>query len=245
MIENSLSGGGGGIMNESAGTLVVESTTLRGNVSTGISGAGGAILNFGVAEISDSTLSGNKASGTSSSNNGGGFENIGIAALTNVTISGNTTSGRGGGLFQGFAAGKLKLRNVTIANNKASIAGGGIQDMGGSAHTELLNTIVAGNVAGSSNDCDGTVISNGYNLVEDVAGCAIGGDPTGNILGLSALLLPLADNGGPTATMALGGASPAIDSGTNAGCPLTDQRGVRRPRHGGFALVCDMGAVER
>jgi hypothetical protein len=244
VIENSFSGGGGGIFNDSAASLFVESTTIRGNVSTGISGAGGGVFNFGFVEMADSTISGNKASGTSASNNGGGFENIGDATLTNVTISGNTTSGRGGGIFQGASAGKLVLRNVTISDNTASIAGG-IQDMAFGPHPELVNTIVAGNTAGTSRDCDGTVTSLGYNLVHNIVGCTIAGDPTGNILGSPARLLPLADNGGPTWTMMPRRASPAVDAGLNAACPLTDQRGVARPRDDGGGLVCDMGAVER
>jgi len=245
VVENSFSGGGGGIFNETSGTLFVESTTIRNNVATGISGAGGGIFNFGVVEIAESTISGNKATGTSASNNGGGFENIGRASLTNVTISGNSTSGRGGGVFQGASADKLQLINVTIANNSASIAAGGLQDMARAAHTELGNTIVAGNASPVSNDCNGTVISNGYNLVQDTAACVIAGDPTGNILGAASGLLPLADNGGPTRTMMPAVGSPAVDAGSNAFCPRTDQRGVPRPRDAGAGLVCDMGAVER
>jgi hypothetical protein len=245
VVENSLSGGGGGILNDSGGSLVVESTTIRGNVATGISGGGGAVLNFGVVEMSESTISGNKASGSSASNNGGGFENIGLASLTNVTISGNSTSGRGGGVFQGASADKLVLRNVTVAANTARLGGGGIQDMSRGPHTQFVNTIVGANAAGASNDCDGTVVSLGYNLMQDAGGCTITGDPTGNVLGVSPLLMALGDNGGPTWTMAPGSSSPAIDTGSNAACPAVDQRGIARPRNGGLGLVCDMGAVER
>src|SRR4051812_12072851 len=244
VVQNSFSGGGGGIMNSDRAYLGVQSTTVRGNVSTGVSGAGGGILNFGTADVTDSTITGNKASGTSSSNNGGGFENIGVAALTNVTISGNTTSGRGGGLFQGFAASKLTLRNVTVANNAANI-GGGVQNMSPTAPPDLVNTIVAANTAGSSTDCDGTIISSGYNLVQSTAGCTVAGDPTGNILGVNAHLLALADNGGPTWTMGFKKASPALDAGWNAACPAADQRGVARPQDGGGGPVCDIGAFER
>ena len=51
---------------------------------------------------------------------------------------------------------------------------------------------------------------------------------------------PLADNGGPTETQALGVGSPAIDAVTAAGvCPVTDQRGAERG-----SGPCDVGAYE-
>ena len=54
------------------------------------------------------------------------------------------------------------------------------------------------------------------------------------------LLLPLANNGGPTQTQVLTAGSLAIDAGTT-GCPptpATDQRGIARPQ----GLACDIGA---
>jgi len=48
------------------------------------------------------------------------------------------------------------------------------------------------------------------------------------------------NNGGFTPTCALLPMSPAIDSGDDAACPATDQRGVRRPQ----GLHCDVGAFE-
>jgi hypothetical protein len=50
----------------------------------------------------------------------------------------------------------------------------------------------------------------------------------------------LADNGGPTETMALGTGSPAIDAGDDATCESMDQRGVSRPQ----GAHCDIGAFE-
>jgi hypothetical protein len=52
------------------------------------------------------------------------------------------------------------------------------------------------------------------------------------------LLQPLADNGGPTRTMAITIGSPAFNAGL--GCPAADQRGVARPQAG----ACDLGAFE-
>jgi hypothetical protein len=50
----------------------------------------------------------------------------------------------------------------------------------------------------------------------------------------------LADNGGPTWTMALAPGSPAIDLGNAQGAPPSDQRGVPRPSGSGV----DIGAFE-
>ncbi|HEY1918443.1 MAG TPA: choice-of-anchor Q domain-containing protein [Streptosporangiaceae bacterium] len=52
------------------------------------------------------------------------------------------------------------------------------------------------------------------------------------------MLGPLADNGGPTKTIALLPGSPAI--GTGGKCPATDQRGDPRSRKTG----CDIGAFQ-
>jgi hypothetical protein len=55
-------------------------------------------------------------------------------------------------------------------------------------------------------------------------------------------LASLANNGGPTQTLALQAGSPAIDQIPAASCPTTDQRGVTRPDNGESA--CDIGAYE-
>src|SRR5262249_13789623 len=62
---------------------------------------------------------------------------------------------------------------------------------------------------------------------------------------------PLADNGGPTQTMALPSTSPAVDRGNNSGCAASpannlDQRGINRPAdgNGDSNPVCDIGAYE-
>jgi hypothetical protein len=56
------------------------------------------------------------------------------------------------------------------------------------------------------------------------------------------MLRPLANNGGPTRTMALRAGSPAIDliRPSGDGCATIDQRGVTRPAGG----RCDAGAFE-
>ena len=68
---------------------------------------------------------------------------------------------------------------------------------------------------------------------------------TGN-LDTDPLLLPLGSYGGFTRTMPLAYGSPAIDAGTNTGCPSIDQRGFARPQDGDGKGIptCDMGATE-
>jgi hypothetical protein len=69
----------------------------------------------------------------------------------------------------------------------------------------------------------------GYNLD---SGGSCGFTRTTDLTHTDPLLSPLADNGGPTPTMALRPGSPAFDRGGTAanGCPATDQRGVARPQ---------------
>ena len=61
-----------------------------------------------------------------------------------------------------------------------------------------------------------------------------------NLLVADTRLGPLANNGGPTDTMALLEGSPGIDGGTPTECPSTDQRGTARPQR----VRCDIGAYE-
>ncbi len=84
----------------------------------------------------------------------------------------------------------------------------------------LTNTILAGNTAYVNNTGDdlevqGQITSATYDLVQDHTGNTLTNGTNGNIVGLAAQLGALANNGGPTATMALLYGSPAIDAGTN------------------------------
>jgi hypothetical protein len=94
-------------------------------------------------------------------------------------------------------------------------------------------------------DVSATVTSNGNNLIGKTDGSSgwIGSD----LLDKDPMLGPLANNGGPTQTMALLPGSPAINAGNNLlavdaqGNPLTtDQRGFLRVADG----TVDIGAVE-
>ena len=197
---------GAGINNTGSGTLTVSNSALSTN-SAANHGAG--IYNSGTATVAHSTLNNNTAT-----NDGGGINsNGGTLTLTNSTISGNTAT-TGGGIVN-FAT--LTVTNSTISGNTAGISNFNTLN--------IANTIIANSTSGA--DCAGTQpASSNNNLVEDgsVTSGAITGDP---------FLGPLANNGGPTFTMALGALSPAIAAGDAAisnAAPIfgLDQRGYTR-----------------
>jgi hypothetical protein len=134
----------------------------------------------------------------------------------------------------------VSVSNSTLAGNSASL-GGGI--LSGSVNApQVGSTIVAGNTGGSAPDVYETVSSQGHNLIGITDGSSgwTATDLTGSVASpLNALLGPLANNGGPTQTVALLPGSPAIDAGGDTG-PSTDQRGLPRPS----GLHFDIGAFE-
>jgi CSLREA domain-containing protein len=222
--------GGGGIYSFSA--LTMTDSIVSANTSTGI--GGGIVISTNAAvNLTNVTISENTATGSS-----GGIHIQGnpTVNLTNVTISGNTASDAGGLLV---STGTITILNSTITNNhKTSGTAGGIVFYNNTLN--IKNTIVAGN---DGDECNGSINSQGYNLSSD-ATCSFtkpGDHPSTN-----PLLGPLANNGGPTQTHALLTGSPAIDAGTNTGCPSTDQRGVTRPIDGDAVVgaICDIGAYE-
>ena len=141
-------------------------------------------------------------------------DNSGTLTLTSNAFSGNSATW--GGAMMNNVAGTSTLISNTFSGNSAATAGGGIYV--GSGTVNLKNSIVTGNTGG---DISGTLIDQGNNLV-----------------GIDALLGPLADYGGPTQTMALLPGSPAVDAISDGSCSSTDQRGL--PRVGN----CDIGSFE-
>ena len=227
---NLTAGQGGGIFN--AGNTTVTNSTISGNTATAF---GGGIQNPGTLDVTNSTISGNSAASS-----GGGIENGGVLNLTNSTISGNLSfNGSGGGILHGSIS-LLRVTNSTIAGNTAAF-GGGIYMYYGPGY--LLNTIVANNSGGN---CYGTAITNGgYNL-DSATTCGFGFN-NGSMSNTNPNLGPLANNGGPTQTMALLPGSPAFERGSQttpgsggSSCTETDQRGIARPQ----GIYCDIGAYE-
>jgi hypothetical protein len=211
---------GGGILNRATQASTTD-TTIAGNTAN--DGAGG-IHNEALMTITRSTLFGN--SGT----NGGGTANVGTMTVINSTLSDNTAMTSGGGVTN---SGTLDLTNVTIAENNATFG----SSLANSGSATLKNVILKRGLNGAN--CQGTFASLGHNIANDDS-CAGSLTEAGDLSGQSPLLLPLADNGGPTRTHALDEGSPALDGGDDNGCPPTDQRGVPRPQ----GAACDVGAYE-
>jgi hypothetical protein len=217
----SLEGGGarGGAIFADGGSLIVDTATFANNFAVGGNGGNGGQndggLNCG-------------AHGKGGFAFGGGIANN--AATINVKHS--TLS------LNNAQAGNTGVNTPGVSKPAQPVAegtGGGIRV--GPASVTLENTIIAGNTAANGlgdassapipgPNVDGAVTSNGHNLL-GVATEATGFTGTGDQTGANPMLAALADNGGPTQTMALSPGSPAIDAGVASGATF-DQRGMPR-----------------
>ncbi len=252
---------GGGIRN--SGVLTLTACTLSGNRATDYGGGihsngalalidtildnnssefGGGIFNSasGKASINSSAIMNNRATIW---NGGGVYNNGGAITITASTISGNSAAAEGGGIYNTFG-GPVTLIASTVASNTAQTGGGLINW----ETLVLSNSLIGNNAAANSPDCEGTLISQDYNLIENTTSCTPTHATAHNIIGLDPQLGPLADNGGATPTHALLKNSPALNhipNGVNdcGGALPQDQRGFPRPYPTGGA--CDIGAYER
>jgi CSLREA domain-containing protein len=216
-------------------------------------GFGGAIFSmYGSVNIVNSTLTSNTAAGGNErlgtgdyggSGYGGAIFNLdGSPSMTNATIADNTvTAGNGdtagsadGGALYNLAygntynTGKAITASATLNNSILSNTIGGTND--------LVNQEVDGGTNNTGNTA--SVTTSGPNIV--VAYNNIPGGPngtaslstTGFVAGVTnsnlGLATSLANNGGPTQTLALLSGSKAIDKGKAIGGITTDQRGASR-----------------
>jgi len=280
-IQNGFDSGSGaegtGIRNN--GNLTLDQVVVQNNNTS--DGDGGGIFTGRAAPdpaallvITNSTISGNRSNGRGGgiSNGGRGIgdpDYAGTLIMVNSTVSGNTSGvnpdgeSAGGGIYN-HSNSTVTLFNVTVADNTANSTSGlgGTTNGGGgvfnnSGTFNVNNSLVADNNDASvvnADDCFGALSSTqGYNLVENMSGCTLGGTIVGNITGADPVLATLANNGGATSTQALLAHSPAIDAGNPSGCldnngtaMTKDQRGSVRPVAGisGGTAICDIGAFE-
>ena len=234
---------GGGIYNED--TLVMSHSTVRNNLaddSAGISNDGGSMT------IKFSTINNNTGISAAGMRN----SNASTAALTNSTVSSNSASASAGGIANS-AGSTLQLSNVTVAFNVADSDANNSGDGGGLANAGtavLRNSLLGENIDASASgsifpDCSGSFTSDGYNLIENTTGCAIGGNTTGNITGVDPGLTALALNGGRTQTNAFPTGAPPHNTANPGGCVDNTGAAVLGDQRDGARLNrCDIGAFE-
>ncbi len=262
---NSASGVGGGILTDGNGSLADGSLTLTdstfSNNSASLGGGLGVAsldLSGSTASIANSTMSGNTADA------GGGVFN----AESPLTITNSTIAGNSAGSSTGFASGgggildedgTLAVTNSTFSANSAATGGYDISSVsvtGAAVLASVKGSIVASKASGGN--CAGAITDAGYNIANDNScgfaktGAANNGDGVNPLLSS----FGLANNGGPTTTIALQSTSPAIDAIPFASCTdqatptasqlIADQRGYGRPDSvdDGASGPCDIGAYE-
>jgi hypothetical protein len=246
---------GGAIENSRAATLV--DCTFSNNAAAFM---GGAISNQATLSVTASTFTKNSSNGEATYDGYGGAVGSegGDVTIVNSTFSGNTASDAGAiGVYgpEGpYPAAVLTIANNTISGNTGVDGVGGVSVGAGNVIASIANTIVAGSSAPSDPDVSGAFAATDHDLVGvlgDATGFTTTGPTASIVLGTdnaSAIGLgPLADNGGPTQTMALLRGSPAIQAGDTAppspsfpAPPATDQRGLPRIVDG----TIDIGAYE-
>jgi predicted outer membrane repeat protein len=216
------SGTGGGVYLTNAGdkAIVVRDSTFRGNVAR--NGDGGALRAGDRVLVEGSTFAANvaDAAGGAVRSLGGGLD------AYRSTFAGNTASGNGSAIVADPPSGgplPVSLSAVTVT--------GGLGPGDAIIATGMLairGSIVAGGCFGGDYAVTATLTD-----AAGQCGGATVGDPQ---------LAPLADNGGPTPTMALYASSDALDLVPAHFCAETDQRGEARPDNG--RPTCDAGAFE-
>ena len=209
-----------------------------------------------IVSITNSTVSNN----TAQTDAGILFDEGGITAtINNSTISANAALYGSGGVYIGSGS-SLTVNQSTISANSSAGSytgtdGGGIQLGDNTSVVTLSGSIVSGNSSGVAGAADfglysalpsdtGSITATNSLIGEVDSRITVNG--TNNVSSTNPMLGALANNGGPTKTMALLTGSPAIDAGPNPVATFTgnefDQRGAGYARIVG-GLV-DIGAFE-
>jgi fibronectin-binding autotransporter adhesin len=201
--------------------VMLTSSTVSGNSTTGSSAKAGGI--YGVVEVNvvNSTVSGNSTAGDGAS--GGGIEGYRVS-LTNSTVSGNNTTGRdaiGGGVYSNYYS--AYLINSIVLGNTAAFSGLTQDETAGGL------SVVGANILGNE-------LRDGAAVVGTVTAAEVFAATTEIAPGVFAGVL--ADNGGPTRTIAIRADGPAAGAADPANATATDQRGVARDD------APDLGAFE-
>jgi hypothetical protein len=243
--------GGGAIV--SSGDITLDHVTLLNNTSNSdvasvICSTGGSV------SITDSSIF-NNFTGTAGSTIVLGS---GTHTITNSIISENT-GGNWSGVFD--SGGTVNVTNSTINATDGGIlvaAQGGatfnllndtLKITGPTGIVQNLGTVNAKNtIFSSETDCGSAITTDQGNNLDTGNTCGLNTN-LGSLINADPKLSAFPESlGGPTTVFELLAGSEAIDTGTNSGCPATDQRGAgfTRPKDGDSngTATCDMGAFE-
>jgi Chlamydia polymorphic membrane protein (Chlamydia_PMP) repeat len=181
---------------------------------------------------------------------------LGHGRVENSTFDHNTTTaplnqvGQGGAMA--IPLGNFAIANSLFAENHAAYQAGALHGGGTANQITLSNTIFYSNTLNDQTlpsetqwqgfNTNRPMLDGGQNIQYPQLKPGFNNDVNNNITAnpiySDPLLLPLADNGGPTWTRAMQAGSPAVDAGNLAACPALDQRGYLR------LGACDIGPFE-
>jgi CSLREA domain-containing protein len=227
--------GGAGIYNNE-GTMNIDHVKISDNRAAATGGIGGGIYNYQYMTLTNVSVTNNRGASGAGIFNGnytGAYNHLTMTNVTvgkNVGVSNPPIDAVGAGIYN---VGVIDILNSTISENSAVVAGG----IKNTAYVYMLNTILAANTASYNPDCRGALISQGNNILGNSVGCnfqsqssdKVGVDPALGTLTGDISYYPLLQS------------SPAIDAGSNNGCPETDVRGIVRPQ----GQLCDIGTYEK
>lgn len=226
------------LLNANASLTLANLTLTGGNATVANFGYGGAVWNFGNLIVRNCTFTGNNAGAE-----GGAIQSWGESQsllIENSTFTGNFSNGNGDAIDSGAVS--MTFHYVTIANNSAA-------NGNALAIYKYPLTMVDSLIAGSGGE--GVVSVNGgsfsgtstNNILTTATAPGLTNGTNSNQLGVpiaNIRLGALANNGGPTATIALQPGSVAVDKGVAIAGVTTDQRGTTRPQ----GSLPDVGAFE-
>ncbi len=233
--ENRATMGGGALFIGATGTATITGSTFHNNLAH--ESTGGAIKTGGRLTIANTTF----------------YQNESIVPM----LSQDTPLAGGGAIHVLGTAQDTLIVSTTITSNLAqhrgmTANGSGIL-IGGDSIVRVRNIFMSGNLGQGTvgGDIHGTAVSLDFNYVDSAFTNFIGetahnrNNVDGGERWRQVAIHPLADNGGPTQTMAPGSDSPLFGAGDCTpipGLPIArDQRNM--PRYPGPG--CDIGAFER
>ena len=231
-----------GFSSSGGATLVVTNCTFFHNLSDYNGGAiysDGAIGGNTSLIVTGSTfnLNFNKA------NSGGAIQHVGYqgtatGSITNCTFNSNYAASNGAAVYIDGSGGNagLTITNCTFNENTAD---GAATLFNGAGNAVQIGNNIFKSDGFTQNIFTGgaTIMSLGHNLSDDSGNGVLVGP--GDLTNTQPMLAgPIANNGGPTQTIALQSTSPAVNAGGDTLAPTWDQRYYRR------SGVSDIGAFE-